>query len=52
MRQQGIRMIRKCLKNHGQLMKVSESNKGYFYLEFVEGQKFEFWAMAMIFSNT
>ena len=28
----------------GELIEVSEDGKGYFYLEFHEGQKLEFWA--------
>ena len=28
----------------GELIEVSEDGKGYFYLEFYEGQKLEFWA--------
>ncbi|MDO5615795.1 MAG: hypothetical protein Q4G16_06370 [Cruoricaptor ignavus] len=29
---------------NGDLIEVSEDGKGYFYLEFYEGQKLEFWA--------
>jgi len=29
---------------NGELIEVSEDGKGYFYLEFYEGQKLEFWA--------
>ncbi len=29
---------------NGELIEVSEDGRGYFYLEFYEGQKMEFWA--------
>lgn len=29
---------------NGDLVEISEEGKGYFYLEFYEGQKLEFWA--------
>jgi len=29
---------------NGELIEVSENGRGYFYLEFYEGQKMEFWA--------
>ncbi len=29
---------------NGELIEVSEDGKGYFYLEFYEGQKLEFWS--------
>ncbi|MBL7812920.1 MAG: hypothetical protein JNL57_11900 [Bacteroidetes bacterium] len=29
---------------NGELIEVSEDGEGYFYLEFYEGQKLEFWA--------
>lgn len=32
---------------NGNLIEVSEDGKGYFYLEFYEGQKLEFWAKDM-----
>ena len=31
----------------GKLFDLSDDRKGYMYLEFVEGQKMEFWAMGM-----
>ncbi|HYH16269.1 MAG TPA: hypothetical protein VD794_13665 [Flavisolibacter sp.] len=31
----------------GDLIEISEDGKGYFYLEFYEGQKLEFWAKDM-----
>lgn len=31
----------------GGLVEISKEGKGYFYLEFYEGQKFEFWAKYM-----
>jgi|SRR5690606_33725540 len=32
---------------NGDLIEISEDGKGYFYLEFYEGQKLEFWAKDM-----
>lgn len=32
---------------NGELIEVSEDGKGYFYLEFYEGQKLEFWARSI-----
>lgn len=32
---------------NGELIEVSENGKGYFYLEFYEGQKLEFWAKSV-----
>lgn len=32
---------------NGELKEVSEDGKGYFYLEFYEGQKLEFWAKGL-----
>ncbi|HLV39849.1 hypothetical protein [Xanthomarina sp.] len=32
---------------NGDLIELSEEGKGYFYLEFYEGQKLEFWAKSV-----
>lgn len=32
---------------NGDLIELSEDGKGYFYLEFYEGQKLEFWAKSV-----
>ncbi len=32
---------------NGELIEISEDGRGYFYLEFYEGQKMEFWAKSM-----
>ncbi|MTI23640.1 hypothetical protein [Fulvivirga kasyanovii] len=37
---------------NGELLDLSKDGKGYFYLEFYEGQMMEFWADSIILSKT
>lgn len=40
-------LYRGRIEINGDLIEVSEEGKGYFYLEFYEGQKMEFWAKSI-----
>ena len=35
----------------GELIEMSEDGRGYFYLEFYEGQKLEFWAKSIVLAQ-
>ncbi|RXK85614.1 hypothetical protein [Filimonas effusa] len=45
-------LYRGRLELNGELIETSEDGNGYFYLEFYEGQKLEFWARSVGIGNT
>jgi hypothetical protein len=41
-------LYRGRVESNGELIEISEDGKSYFYLEFYEGQRIEFWARWLV----
>jgi hypothetical protein len=44
-------LYRGRVESNGELIEISEDGKSYFYLEFYEGQRIEFWARWLVLEH-